>query len=1536
MPYKTTLVTEDGIAVFIEVVKPDQAANLLTDCAADAVSRYRNISAEKKKGSKEFPSEENLDEEISTDLTNLFAGIVPTSDSGSTLPTNEDDSKDPPTLYEVGFPVYVPNVTKVARTITLNRPSTATISLNAVNLISRLRKIDDKLMKSVSSTARIPIDYDNIEATVKAENAPIELDIRNIELSSDPEELPNLDYINTLYGGYFDSYDGSIAAQFIDAVYNIPTRDGSQSSLIAGLIPELSYLARYAKLNTKKGDNLTSAFLDLYKRTKFNPFVSDIYRVWIFVKSPPETSKHMARWTPYFGGYISNISTSYNAKTASWDVELSCEGTSSKLEESQVKTHYTVVNWIGKYGKDSDGSKEVLHIIQDASIRMSGAQSGAALQSMFSNKSLAGLLHAGIQLTNNSRTYLGALGIYRYAHNEYLQKSDKDITGYKGTTDGAESADDEMANSSQNLIGDYWDSVAEKLNIPREAYFYYDYFYLPHRSDNTLTDSGLNDTIMYRMDVDTDNYDDKDGMYPRYSPYIPSDYIDKETNKSNKAYAVKKSPWVYDYDGSNLNYPALHWEVEFLKSVQDVELAAKAWWFGIQDSSTTTEDTDPDEDVEGGSTPEDYDGERDIDEEVQEESVDTDNEEGSVYYYLKLPIRERWVPKIMLDNIIWKDPIFAMVLRKEFALDDMGDRKTFLAILKEACAKVGCSFYDDPFGNLIVIQNRYDDLPYIYNPLSIRTTKDTVGSGFTPTEVDITFPGYCPFDNLDFLKDTESQESEEGEDDNPQGGGEGDSDEDVEGYEAAGEDIEDEDGTKGFLDTDGSVITGLATKAKDTTSKDTFSEGVKKRTTYTYEDLPKFLLKDHDNKYVIGKDHFTSFNTTLDPSAVYTFAKGRTELDFISFSGVLDLLYRTGFGGTSVDTQLKYGVRVLDNIPSMLSTPNTAAGGGQTEKQLMEIFASSMLRVENAKSYSGTIKLNWQTLTMQPGRNIFVSPLCQKGYVLKVHDTYDVKGSATGDVTVMGMVDIGKILGNPYIEYQARNDAWRDTFDAYEEAPIDFVNIRELETAEEKAEWLQDNLDHPEYVCFNDPEAAIAGIKVLDEERLEEVEQSLVDLTGNNNYDISAIADMADAKHSYAREGSGKVTPQLTTSAKDRLDKLLEAIRLWVIRNYGEVDEDGNEDDSLIRITIDSDKFKLPIQLTHSPVGHTIDFSGTGYKSTEDGAEWADSEANVSVVESFKLPDTNGYLDLTKDFGHWSASAIKLNMRDMTERDDGTEPTYMVFKRQVKAKTEEGEEYWDEENEETLYLPKDILYQVINYQDYTEDDNVDGVTAISPYWDEYVSASYLLGHLVLSKYVDIPTVTEEDYIEGSVGGTKGAMGFGSSNRSVGDITKIVIHYTAGCNISGAEAALQEAGLSYHFMIDKSGGVYQYVDIKDVAYHAGSEFQESYGYYCNQESIGISLVGGHDNCPGFPKEQIAALQGLLYRLCNHYNIEKKYPTKLQDGFEWDMPDGMGADYYRKKYSKISEFNGIVGHQTVNPGKPDPGPKFDYKQIISGLS
>lgn len=78
---------------------------------------------------------------------------------------------------------------------------------------------------------------------------------------------------------------------------------------------------------------------------------------------------------------------------------------------------------------------------------------------------------------------------------------------------------------------------------------------------------------------------------------------------------------------------------------------------------------------------------------------------------------------------------------------------------------------------------------------------------------------------------------------------------------------------------------------------------------------------------------------------------------------------------------------------------------------------------------------------------------------------------------------------------------------------------------------------------------------------------------------------------------------------------------------------------------------------------------------------------------------------------------------------------------------------------------------------------------------------------------------------------------------------IVLHTTLGNTYIGAEETLKVRHLSYHYVIDKDGAIYQLVDIDRAAWHAGVKSKPNmrasvfYGTdNPNRRSIGIAFVG----------------------------------------------------------------------------------------------
>ena len=132
------------------------------------------------------------------------------------------------------------------------------------------------------------------------------------------------------------------------------------------------------------------------------------------------------------------------------------------------------------------------------------------------------------------------------------------------------------------------------------------------------------------------------------------------------------------------------------------------------------------------------------------------------------------------------------------------------------------------------------------------------------------------------------------------------------------------------------------------------------------------------------------------------------------------------------------------------------------------------------------------------------------------------------------------------------------------------------------------------------------------------------------------------------------------------------------------------------------------------------------------------------------------------------------------------------------------------------------------------------------------------------------------------------------------IKYIIIHFTGMKNQRLAIKRLQSqvAKVSCHYLISKRGKVFQLVEDKNIAWHAGKSRWET-DVNLNSKSIGIELVNKGNEM--YPELQIKALIKLISILKKKYKIKPKY---------------------------------VLGHEDVAPNrKKDPGPKFPWDRLIN---
>lgn len=142
------------------------------------------------------------------------------------------------------------------------------------------------------------------------------------------------------------------------------------------------------------------------------------------------------------------------------------------------------------------------------------------------------------------------------------------------------------------------------------------------------------------------------------------------------------------------------------------------------------------------------------------------------------------------------------------------------------------------------------------------------------------------------------------------------------------------------------------------------------------------------------------------------------------------------------------------------------------------------------------------------------------------------------------------------------------------------------------------------------------------------------------------------------------------------------------------------------------------------------------------------------------------------------------------------------------------------------------------------------------------------------------------------------MSSGYRKSSARNIDTIIIHssYDAIGNdpfsINGIIKEYSDYGVSAHYLIGRDGKIYQLVEDKNIAYHAGISKMPDGRINVNEFSIGIELV--NTKTDKFTDAQYKALKNLINELKNNYKIKNILghnqiaPERKDDpwNFEWN--------------------------------------------------
>ena len=142
-----------------------------------------------------------------------------------------------------------------------------------------------------------------------------------------------------------------------------------------------------------------------------------------------------------------------------------------------------------------------------------------------------------------------------------------------------------------------------------------------------------------------------------------------------------------------------------------------------------------------------------------------------------------------------------------------------------------------------------------------------------------------------------------------------------------------------------------------------------------------------------------------------------------------------------------------------------------------------------------------------------------------------------------------------------------------------------------------------------------------------------------------------------------------------------------------------------------------------------------------------------------------------------------------------------------------------------------------------------------------------------------------------------------NSRKNSKIKLIIIHYTALKNATDAVSYLcdKDNRVSSHYLISQDGSVYNLLDDKFRAWHAGHAYWDG-KIDINSISIGIELdYNPYGNNKKFSFKMLSSLKKLIIKIKNKYHISKK---------------------------------NILAHSDVSPfRKRDPGKHFPWKSLAS---
>lgn len=180
----------------------------------------------------------------------------------------------------------------------------------------------------------------------------------------------------------------------------------------------------------------------------------------------------------------------------------------------------------------------------------------------------------------------------------------------------------------------------------------------------------------------------------------------------------------------------------------------------------------------------------------------------------------------------------------------------------------------------------------------------------------------------------------------------------------------------------------------------------------------------------------------------------------------------------------------------------------------------------------------------------------------------------------------------------------------------------------------------------------------------------------------------------------------------------------------------------------------------------------------------------------------------------------------------------------------------------------------------------------------------------------------------------------------GKVYQLLIHHDATWNSPACFRVLRNRGFSSHLLVDTDGTIYQPMDIRDNAWHAGDVNTTSVGLDMNNvasrdllESERGQAYMKNGRGGGF---MVRKINGYTYRSAGY--TEPQYLSliaiilglhKVLPQLRLFPPLNQAGEVVDRKIINHRNFAGWLGHWHVSAGKWDPGPGFDWQRVMIGI-